>query len=222
MSKPTSEDRRRDFRKKVILARHGRTEWNDAGLFQGRTDIPLNEKGKDQAKRLARRLASWPVQAVYASPLTRALDTARAVAAPHALEPVVLKGLEEINFGIWEGLSVPYLAEQGALSDWEKDPLFNAPEDGESWEALSERVGQALETIQKDGFEHVVVVSHGGIMRVIYALLVGLSPHTVWRLRVHNCAMTGLEICEHETAIVFSNDDLHLRVSPEDASLPVW
>ena len=88
---------------KLILIRHGRTDWNVQGRVQGRTDIPLDETGRRQAAAVAQRLSGIRLNAIYASPLTRAHDTAKAVAAFHDCDIYVSEKLTEINFGAWEG-----------------------------------------------------------------------------------------------------------------------
>ena len=86
---------------RVIFARHGQTEWNLQVRFQGKTDVQLTDTGKQQAHALAERLSSWPLEAVYTSPLSRALYTADAVAQRHNLTPIILPELQEINFASW-------------------------------------------------------------------------------------------------------------------------
>ncbi len=90
---------------KLLLVRHGQTLWNHVARYQGHTDIDLSDTGRTQAKLLSMRLAGVSLQAVYASDLRRALDTARIIAEPHDLAVQALPQLREINFGAWEGLT---------------------------------------------------------------------------------------------------------------------
>ncbi|MDO4785656.1 MAG: histidine phosphatase family protein [Fretibacterium sp.] len=211
-------------RRRIVLVRHGMTDWNRDYRFQGRTDVPLNDEGRAQAARLAARLASWPMEVVYSSPLQRALGTAQALAEPHDRTPVTLDGLAEVNFGAWEGCSVLGLKKTrpDAFGMWMRDPFFNMPPGAEDWTSIRGRVASAVERILEGPQERIAIVSHGGIVRVLYAVLVGLDPHTVWRLRVHNCSVSGVEIREDGASLVFSNDDLHLRGDTEGSSLPLW
>ena len=205
------------------MIRHGRTNWNDAHRFQGRTDIPLNEAGLRQAERLAERLASWSLDGVWSSPLLRARQTAAAVAERHGLEPQVLDDLVEVNFGPWEGMHLRTLreTENERLRLWMRDPFFHGPEGSETWEKIRERIERAVATLLQSGKERIVVVSHGGIMRALFAVLLGLDPHSVWNIKTSNCAISGIEIHEYQTSLAFANDDLHLKV-PEGVALPVW
>ena len=90
---------------RVLLARHGQTDWNAAGKIQGVSDVPLNERGREQAAALAGRvLDAGAISAVYTSPLKRARETAEIIGRRLGLEPVPVGALTELNFGDWEGL----------------------------------------------------------------------------------------------------------------------
>jgi alpha-ribazole phosphatase/probable phosphoglycerate mutase len=208
------------------VVRHGRTEWNDARRFQGKSDIPLNETGLIQAEKTAKRLASWPLDAVYTSPLTRALRTASVIAAPHSKEPIVLEDLAEVDFGEWESLYIDGIRREnvGLLRAWLKDPFFHMPNGSETWDSLLARVGRAARVLLDSPHRHIAVVSHGGVIRALYVSLLGLDPHTVWNLRMSNCALSGIEVREYETSLAFSNDELHLKEidMPANSALPVW
>src|SRR5881275_129291 len=89
----------------LLLARHGETDWNREGRWQGWADPPLNETGRDQARQLAELLRSTPFDAVYSSDLQRAHETALIVAEPHTVPVLVDRGLREIDIGSWSGLT---------------------------------------------------------------------------------------------------------------------
>jgi broad specificity phosphatase PhoE len=138
----------------ILLARHGETDWNRDGRFQGWADPPLNERGRAQARELAARLADDPFDAVYSSDLRRAHETALIVAGPHAVPVVADRGLREVDVGSWSG-----------LTRQEIDERFPGHErhDGETREAHSARVVSALERIASSHRgERILVVSHGG------------------------------------------------------------
>lgn len=146
----------------ILLARHGETDWNLEGRVQGHTDRPLNESGIAQAEALSEELADERIDAVYASDLSRALNTARAVAEPRGLSVVPLLGLRERNFGSWEGLLDEEILErfpEAHTGPWGDD---------ETPEQLEERVFEALfEIAAKHPGAHVLVVSHGGPIRAV-------------------------------------------------------
>ncbi len=138
----------------ILLARHGETDWNRAGRFQGWADPPLNETGRAQARELAARLAADPFEAVYSSDLRRAHETALIVAEPHGVPVLVDRGLREVDVGSWAGLTRAEIEER-----------FPGHErhDGETREAHSARVVEALERIAHGHRgERILVVSHGG------------------------------------------------------------
>ena len=162
----------------ILLARHGETDWNSGRRVQGHTDIPLNETGIEQARTLAARLAGEPLTAVFSSDLSRALDTARAVAAVHGIEVTVDPRLREKNFGTWEGLTAVEIAER--FPDAQRGQWG----DGETTEEVAQRVQAVLGRIRQlhpDG--PVLVVSHGGPLRAaLAALAIEHGP-------IENCAV---------------------------------
>ncbi len=210
--------------RRVILARHGQTEWNKTYRFQGKTNVQLTEEGKLQAKALAKRLLSWPPEVIYTSPLDRALYTAQAIAEQVNLKPIILPELQEIDFASWEGQSITGLEESqpGIFKRWRNDPFFNPPEGAESWEELSARLSRACEKFLSGNYQRIVVISHGGIMRALYAVLLGLNPHKTWNMDVSNCAMSGIEIRNGHTCLAFANDNMHVRAGEYGQTLPVW
>ena len=211
-------------RRRVIFARHGQTEWNKEIRFQGKTNVRLTDEGKRQAHALASRLSSWPLEVVYTSPLDRAVYTAQAIAERHKLEPVLLPELQEIDFASWEGQSIPVLDKEQheAFSLWRADPFFNPPKGAETWEKLHTRLTRALKIILDTPYRRIAVVYHGGIMRALYAIFVGLNPHKVWNMDVSNCAMSGVELRYGRPCLVFANDDMQIRAGEAGQKLPVW
>ena len=210
--------------RRVILARHGQTEWNKERRFQGRTNVQLTEEGKRQAYSLALRLESWPPEVIYTSPLDRALYTANVIGERVNIKPIVLAELQEINFGSWEGQSIAGLEREQHenFSKWRADPFFNPPAGAETWEQLYTRLSRAVKTFLDGSYKNIVVVSHGGIMRALYAVFTGLNPHKVWNMDVSNCAISGVEMRRGRPCLVFSNDDLHVRAGDSGVKMPVW
>lgn len=146
----------------ILLVRHGETDWNLENRVQGHSDRPLNDTGREQAHALADQLVDEPIDAVYASDLIRARDTARAVADRYGLPVLPLPGLREKNFGTWEG-----------LTDVEIRTRFPSAADGpwgdaETTEDVAERVLEALRGItERHPGGHVLVVTHGGPLRAV-------------------------------------------------------
>lgn len=139
---------------KILLVRHGETDWNVAQRIQGSTDTPLNETGIMQAQKLAEELAKreTPIIGVYTSKLERAAKTAECVAEKLGKECIVLPGLEEINFGLWEGITWEQVAEQfpEEYQIWRQNRRYEHPPKGESYQELVERVVAALQKLLKE------------------------------------------------------------------------
>jgi broad specificity phosphatase PhoE len=167
----------------VILARHGESDWNAAGRYQGHADRPLTDRGRRQARELADRLAGVHLDAVYASDLARARDTAAPVAEAHALEVETLAELREVDVGSWSGLTREE-AEQRfprGYRRWLRWEL--AWEDGESYEAMGERVVEAVRRLAaRHPGGRILVVSHGGSIRAVHAAAAGLDVASYRRL----------------------------------------
>jgi broad specificity phosphatase PhoE len=168
----------------IFLARHGESDWNVAKRFQGHTDRPLTERGRQQAHALADLVASQEIDAVYTSPLSRARETAEIVAARAGLEAVALPELREVDTGSWSGLSradVEARFPEG-FTRWRSGG--SGWEDGESYEEMAERVIGALRTIAEDHPDgRVLVISHGGPIRAIHAAAEGVAIRDYRRLR---------------------------------------
>lgn len=167
----------------ILLARHGETDWNRDGIWQGWADPALNETGRAQARALRDELRADPFDAVYSSDLRRARETAEIVAQPHGVPVVADPNLREIDIGSWSGLTRVEIAER--FPD-------GARPDGETSEQHAARAVAAVERIAR---EHpggrILVVSHGGTMRRIHDL-VSPEPYEP----VANCAVVEVHFRE--------------------------
>lgn len=164
----------------ILLARHGETDWNREGRWQGWADPPLNEHGRAQAHELAQQLRSTPFDAVYSSDLSRAHETAEIVAAPHGVPVIADPGLREIDVGSWSGLTRPELEE--------RFPNGDRP-DGETRDQHRERVHAAVERIARANFgRRILIVTHGGTMRALRGQ-VSDGPHHP----IANCGVIELQ-----------------------------
>jgi broad specificity phosphatase PhoE len=160
----------------LLLARHGETDWNREGRWQGWADPPLNTTGRAQARELAEQLRATPFDAVYASDLSRAHETAEIVAAPHGVPVLIDRDLREIDIGAWSGLTRP-----------EIDARFpdGSRPDGETREQHAERVLAAVTRIARDNAgRRVLIVTHGGTLRTLHHVVSEEPYHPV-----ANCAV---------------------------------
>lgn len=194
----------------ITLIRHGQSEANVSGRWQGQGDSPLTEHGEAQARSLGERLTTAPVDAVFASDLTRAQQTAKALGR----ELTLLPQWREIDVGAWEGLT---RAEVAAQFSEEAARLAEGATDvpvggGESWEDVKTRAVAALSELHAahEG-KKVWVVSHGGLITALTANLLGISMRMPRRLgKVVNTAMTTLRLRGHQPELIRFNDTLHL------------
>ena len=163
---------------RVYLVRHGATELSDEDRFAGETDVALSDVGRDQLQRLARRLAKEPIGAVYASPLSRAMETARILAEPHGKPVTPKEGLREISHGRWEGkrrAEVERLYPE-EYARWETDPYSFAPSGGETGLAVTARALPALlEIVAAHPNDRILVASHKATIRLLIGSLLGFD-----------------------------------------------
>jgi broad specificity phosphatase PhoE len=154
-------------RTRILLARHGETEWNRLGRWQGHADPPLNELGRSQAETLAAQLRDDGVSAVYSSDLRRASETAAIVAGRLGLDVTELRALREIDVGSWSGLTREEVQERfpDGFARWRAGEIGH---DGETREELETRVVSAVESIaHRHTDQTVLVVTHGGSIRAL-------------------------------------------------------
>jgi broad specificity phosphatase PhoE len=164
---------------RVFLVRHGATVLTAEDRFAGSTDVPLSNEGREQARRLALRLRSHQIAAVYASPLGRTVETARILAEPSGLKVQTRSALREISHGRWEQMTRAEVAQEfpDEADAWEKDPFTFAPRDGESGLAVTARALPALlEIVRGHPGENVLVVSHKATIRLLISSLLGFDP----------------------------------------------
>lgn len=158
----------------LLLVRHGETEWNTLGKFQGCTDIDLSEEGIKQAELLKNRLKG-EFDFIYTSPLSRALETANILAAGTNKEVTIADEIREINFGEWEGLTLREISERypEIFKAWraDKKESYICGGDSSIHNAASRATKCILDIVSKHNGEKIVIVAHGGIIK---AGLIGL------------------------------------------------
>lgn len=208
----------------VYFIRHGTTESNIGGKFQGKSDIPLGETGLKQAACLGERFASVPLDAVYTSPLRRARQTAEGVCSKLDLQPILCEGLREIDGGVLEGRknddNIRDYPE--VMQAFRHNPSAFAPPEGESAQQVHERVMKAVRQIVQDhAGKSVAIVSHGFALLCSVGCL-GIPFEQLKPNILANASVTCVEFEEDGSyEIVFANDQNHL---PEEYRFysPFW
>jgi len=198
----------------LLLARHGETDWNRERRVQGHTDIPLNEEGRRQARKLAERLRAFEIHALLASDLARAAETARIVGEALRLAPRFSPAWREIGLGALEGRDAP-----GAHKDFgelvsaaarQAEPIG---EGGETFLGFEARILEGYGQLASDHADrNVLVVSHGGTLKTLIAHLLGLDAKRIDRLSLR--ANTGLSVIDFRHGrpqLTLLNDARHLE-----------
>ena len=205
---------------RMILVRHGETEWNRVEHFRGRADVSLNETGLTQARRMAQRVASqWRPVAIYSSPLTRAVKTAEAVARHFGLSVEVHFGLIDIDYGQWQGLTPSEAKERWpeVTNAWYNAPHTACIPGGETLDDLRTRAERTVNDLatRREG-QTIVLVGHTVINRMILLSVLGLGNDHFWRLRQDTCAINVFEVEGGVFTLVSLNDTCHLREEHSD------
>lgn len=199
---------------KLIFIRHGQTEWNVLGRYQGQTDVALSPLGVEQAQKLAANFPVDKIEAVYASDLKRAMTTAKCVADRFRLLVTPCKSLRELNFGDWEGLTYDEIVAKWpeALSNFFQHPDILKIPHGESFPELRARALACVEKIvAKHPEETVAVVAHGAILRTILTAALHMDLKYVWTIRQFNTAVNIVTYTESGTTVELINGTGHLK-----------
>lgn len=201
---------------RLILVRHGETERNlSARLQGGKSDIPLNEKGRRQARSVGFALRGERLLAIYSSPLKRAFDTAREISLYHRLKVEKIPALSEIDMGIVDGLDLEEIKEnhKDFWRRWrEEDYLIPLP-GGESPLQVQQRAWRAIESIiQRHGKGCVLVVSHGISLQTIITTLLEAPLSSFFRIHLGLASITIFHIKNGRASLVLLNDTCHLNL----------
>lgn len=198
---------------RLLLTRHGQTDWNIARRYQGQSDTPLNEKGIRQATELAKRLSTETIHTIYSSDLSRAMNTAKAIAAFHSLHVRPDSRLRELSFGDWEGMTYEEMsAHSPELFDaWMKDALTVSTPNGETHQQLAERVQAAFNDIKaKHKDETILIVGHSGSMQTLLSLTLGVDLSRYWQFRISQASLSEMTVYEDSVVLNLFNDISHL------------
>lgn len=214
---------------RLFLVRHGATVLSAEDRFAGATDVELSDEGRQQAARLAARLAGETVTAAYASPLRRTRETAAIIAASHGVEISTRDGLREISHGRWEQMTRAEVEAKfpEEYAAWEADPFTFAPAEGESGISVMARALPALrEIVVTHAGEKVLVVSHKATIRLMISSLLGFDARGYRdRLEQNPCCLNILDFKDAVRArLMLFNDVSHYAGQPASpkARLSKW
>ncbi len=202
---------------KLILVRHGQTDYNAQFRYQGQSDIPLNEVGLAQAEKLRMRLSDFQFDMAYCSDLQRARRTAEIILRDHSsgLEATSTPLLREVNGGGFEGLTWSEISDRypEISRQWSEDRAAISPPDGESLNHAVERIIRFLEqfkTIPPSEERTVLIATHGGVIGVLLCYLMGMDLNRIWQWRTDTCSITIVSLYEKGAILSLYNDINHL------------
>ena len=197
---------------RLLLVRHGSTDWNDQHRFIGRTDLPLNSRGKQQAHELAERLISESFEITFTSTLKRASETAQIIAESAGKRVIEDDRLTEMDFGSWEGLTLDEIIEQHPedFRSWKGNPSY-AITSGESIQDVKSRVRAFLDELVRDhSGKTILIISHGMVLQMVVYLSLDIPIANDWTCYFYNGSLSEIRSTRARTALARLNDTHHI------------
>ena len=204
---------------RVVLIRHGDTPASKDYRFTGANDVELSLEGRVHASELATRMARYPVDAVYASAMRRAMDTARFIAQVHKLEVGPVPGLREMAHGVWDGLTRAEVEARWPeqVKEYDRDPYTFTPEGGESGAMVLQRAIPAMQQLVRTHPQQtIVVVAHKTTNRLLIAHFLGIDPRLYRdKLAQRPACLNVLDFrSESDAQLLLLNDIGHYMMTP--------
>ena len=199
---------------RVYLIRHGTTEWNREEIFRGRADCTLNETGRSEAQAVAACLRAVEFEKIYASPLSRAAETARAVAADKGLQVIPDPAFIDLDFGEWQGMPLKEVREKypDLYRTWRERPQDATFPGGENLAQVRARAWEGLLRVVRDDPEKTtLIVSHRVITKVLICAALGLDNSHFWQIKQDTTAINYLEYARGQFVAALINDTCHLK-----------
>ncbi len=198
---------------RLLLVRHGATEFNSSMRFTGHSQMSLNDVGSRQADKLAGKLAGEKIDIACTSDLRRAMDTTQAACRDREIEVLICPELREIDYGDCEGLTFKEISIRfpEVVEPWLGHSLDLTFPGGEKLAGFIERVDGFLDRLESNPqWRTVLLVSHGGVIPVLLCRLLGLSSDHWWQFRVDNASVSIVETKERRAILTLANDTSHL------------
>jgi broad specificity phosphatase PhoE len=198
----------------IYLVRHGQTAWNKGEIFRGRTDIPLNETGLEEAELAGEYLKEKKIDAIYSSPLSRAMQTAQRIGQFHHLEVEPLNEMIDMSFGKWEGKSLKEVQEKDEerYTLWREEPHRVKLPGGESLDEVRIRTMAALEElIRNHPGKTLVLVSHRVINKVLICGILGIDNSHFWQIGQDTTAINLIQFKNGRYVLSLLNETCHLK-----------
>lgn len=197
----------------LILARHGETVWNVGKIYRGRADVNLDEVGIKQAKLLGKYLSNWELEAIYSSPLRRALDTANIIARYQEIDVHIAEGLIDFDYGKWQSLPEQEVKRlyPALHNEWHNNPHKVKMPGGESLEDVRKRAIKVVNDVISKCQGSVVLVSHRVVNKVLICSLLGLDNSHFWNIKQDVGGITIFNYVGGRFVLTRHNDTSHLK-----------
>ena len=199
----------------IIFVRHGECEGNIKGLFRGRADFPLNQRGMIQAQDLSQALQDFLVRKIYTSPLERAKQTAEAIGKKKGVKVKIEQNFNNIELGSWEGLKKDRIASEypKEWKLWVSNPELLRIEGMENLNSVQKRAKECLDKLVKENKgKTFVVVSHRAVLKPLIAACLNISPPYFWRIHLDTASYSLLSYSEEiGYCLIQLNQNKHLK-----------
>lgn len=198
---------------KLILVRHGETLWNVEKVFRGRADVSLDELGIRQAELLGKYLSNWRLEAIYSSPVKRALDTANIIARYQNVAVRIAEGLTDFDFGEWQSLPEQEVMRlyPDLLNEWHSNPHKVRMPGGESLEDAKKRAVEVVNDVLSKHQGSVALVSHRVVVKVLICYLLGLDNSHFRNINQDVAGITIFDYADGRFVLTRHNDTSHLE-----------
>ncbi len=196
----------------ILLIRHGDTEYTGEKLA-GRIDSPLNVEGKEQSERIAVALKHLPIKAIVASPMIRTQQTALPLARLLNLDIEICEGLNQVNFGDWQGLSFEELDQNPEWQTFQENPATAKIPGGEDGNMVRERVSKAVLALAKQYSDDSIIAcySHGSIIRHTISHFIGLPLDNLNQIRVATASISTLRLIDNQGTLLHLNQEISVN-----------
>ena len=198
----------------IYLVRHGQTAWNKEEIFRGRTDVPLDETGLEQAELAGEYFKGMEIHAIYSSPLSRVLQTAQKIAQFHHLKVQPLDGIIDMSFGNWEGHPHQEIRENDKeiYRQWVEEPHLVRLPGGEGLDDVRVRSMASLEeVIRSHPGKTLVLVSHRVVCKVLICAILGLDNSHFWQITQDTTAINLIQYRDGKYILSLMNETCHLK-----------
>ena len=197
----------------LILARHGETVWNVEKIYRGRRDVGLDEVGIKQAELLGKYVSNYGLEAIYSSPLKRALDTANIIGRYQKISVQIAEGLVDFDYGEWECLPEQEVKRlyPALLNEWHNNPHKVRMPGGESLEDVRKRALEVVNDVLSNYQRGVVLVSHRVVNKVLICSLLELDNSYFWNIKQDVGGITVFNYVDGRFVLTKHNDTSHLK-----------